>query len=104
LNAPATSEGEGAGELEETISQHEQDARRLRHPRRPEELAQLRADVAGVLSKLTGKEREVALLLQSKSVAEAARTLGVPRTTLYESVRRLRALFEHAGLDKYLQP
>jgi transposase-like protein len=40
--------------------------------------------------------------LKSHSIAEIARDLGVPRTTLNDTVRRLRQRFEQAGLRAYL--
>jgi len=46
--------------------------------------------------------RSLVLARQTKSVAEIARERGVPRTSLYSDIRRLKAVFEDAGLDQYL--
>ena len=59
-------------------------------------------DVAAVLAGLPPDLHATAELLQRMSVSEAARALGVPRTTLYGRLRRLRQRFENAGLRIYL--
>jgi DNA-directed RNA polymerase specialized sigma24 family protein len=76
--------------------------RRSPAARGDDELADLAADVADVLADLPPEERELAELLMGQSKAGAARALGVPRTTLYAAIGRLRARFERAGLRAYL--
>ena len=56
-----------------------------------------------VLDRLPPKLRDLAERLKGDSLSQIARDTGVPRTTLYESVRRLRQIFERAGLGKYLE-
>jgi RNA polymerase sigma-70 factor (ECF subfamily) len=90
-------------ELAQAIGPREHGAWRGRHPRSPEELAQLASDVARVLVGLPAKLRDLAERLKEDSLSQIARDTGVPRTTLYESVRRLRQIFERAGLGKYLE-
>lgn len=90
-------------ELAETIGQRELDARRGRHPRSQEELAQLAQDMAEVIAKLPEELRDLAERMKTQSVAEIARDMGIPRTTLHESVRRLRQRFEKAGLKHYVR-
>jgi RNA polymerase sigma-70 factor (ECF subfamily) len=102
LNVLIWIEDIGVTELGAAISGREYDARRRSHPRSDAELAQLKFDIAFVLSTLPPDLRELAEKLMRMSVAETARELGVPRTTLYESIRRLRRRFEIAGLRKYL--
>jgi RNA polymerase sigma-70 factor (ECF subfamily) len=91
-----------ATELAETIGQRELDAQRGRHPRSDEELAQLAQDMAEMIAKLPEELRDLAQQLKTHSVAEIARNMGVPRTTLHESVRRLRQRFENTGLKDYV--
>jgi RNA polymerase sigma-70 factor (ECF subfamily) len=102
LNVMIDSAEDGATEMSQTISQRELDARRNRHPRSNEELAHLRQDIAEVLATLPGELRDLAERLKAQSISEIARETGIPRTTLYESVRRLRRRFESAGLREYL--
>jgi RNA polymerase sigma factor (sigma-70 family) len=59
---------------------------------------EVRHDVDTVLSKLPEDLRRLADSLKCGSVAQAARDLGVPRTTLRERMRKLRPYFERAGL------
>jgi RNA polymerase sigma-70 factor (ECF subfamily) len=101
LNVPASGE-DAPAELVDTITRREQEARRGRHPRGDEELAQLASDVAEVLAGLPADLRALAERLMSQSVSQAARELGVARTSLYGDIRRLRRRFERAGLKDYL--
>ena len=89
-------------EMTQNISQRELDAQRGRHPRSDEELAQLVQDLAEAMAKLPDKLRELAERLKTETVSEIARDKGIARTTLNESVRRLRRRFENAGLKEYL--
>jgi len=89
-------------EMTQNISQRELDAQRGRHPRSDEELAQLVQDLAEAMAKLPDELRELAERLKTETVSEIARDKGIPRTTLNESVRRLRRRFENTGLKEYL--
>lgn len=93
---------EGTAELADTIGDQERNAQRGQCPRSPEELAQLAMDVADLLPDWPEELRRVAEELTTKSKSQAARDLGIPRSTLYERVRRIRQLFEKAGLREYL--
>ena len=44
----------------------------------------------------------IATCLATKTAAETARELGIPRGTLYEHMRQIKAAFQRAGLDGYL--
>ncbi len=59
-------------------------------------------DVAAVLADLPAAERRLAEHLQEGNVTEAARRLGLARSTVVCRVRRLRERFERAGLAPYL--
>jgi RNA polymerase sigma-70 factor (ECF subfamily) len=93
---------DGSTELAETIGDREYNARRCRDPRSAEDLAQLASDLADVVAALPAELCDLAERLKSHSIAEIARDLGVPRTTLNDTVRRLRQRFEQAGLRAYL--
>jgi RNA polymerase sigma-70 factor (ECF subfamily) len=60
-------------------------------------------DVATVLAKLPDDLRNLGERLQHQSVGEIARETGMPRSTLRDALKRLRAVFEEAGLDEYLR-
>ncbi|MCX7428988.1 MAG: hypothetical protein NTW96_25600 [Planctomycetia bacterium] len=51
---------------------------------------------------LPDRLRDLAERLKSQTISKIARDIGVPRTTLNESVRRLRQRFENGGLKDYL--
>jgi RNA polymerase sigma-70 factor (ECF subfamily) len=102
LHGLVPGEPEGPTELGTTLSQREQDARRLRHPRDQEILAQLRLDMEEVLSKLPFRLRWLAELLKHHSAAEIARRLRLPRTTVQDAVGRLRRHLARSDLRHYL--
>jgi RNA polymerase sigma-70 factor (ECF subfamily) len=77
-------------------------ARRCRDPRSAEDLAQLASDLAEVVAALPEELRDLAERLKTESISAIARAVGVPRTTLNDTVRRLRQRFEQAGLRDYL--
>src|SRR5262245_3078529 len=70
-----------------------------RPPRDDHDRAQLAYDIALVLAELPPELRDLAERLQWQTVAQAARDTGVPRTTLNDRARRLRRVFERAGLQ-----
>ena len=102
LNVPIDMGNDGVGELADLISQREYDARRDRHPRDAEALAQLVHDVTEVMACLPDDLRELAERLKSQKIFEISREKGIPRTTLRGSVNRLRRHFEDGGLADYL--
>ena len=61
-----------------------------------------RAALAEIRSRLPEGLRQLWDELKSVSQAEAARRLGIPRSTLYEQKKLLKQLCEDAGLRKYL--
>ncbi len=86
----------------ETIGYREYNARRGCDPRSELELAQLVRDVADVMATLTDEQRVFAEDLASRSKADIARDMGIPRTTLSSRVRPALRRFEDAGLKDYL--
>ncbi|HEY7158949.1 MAG TPA: hypothetical protein VH575_33700 [Gemmataceae bacterium] len=93
---------DGRAELGQTLCQQQQDARQGRYPRGEAEGVGLVLDVAEVLARLPHDQRELAEQLKHYSLAEVARRLQVPRSTLQTRVRQLREIFDHAGLRDYL--
>jgi hypothetical protein len=55
-----------------------------------------------VADRLTPRQRQIAALLMRGTIADAARELQIPRTTLYADVATIRAHFEAAGMRRYL--
>jgi RNA polymerase sigma-70 factor (ECF subfamily) len=94
-------DGNGLSELSQLIGDDDYNARRLRHPRSAEELARLAFDVTEFIAKLPKDLRRLAKDLQKKSIAQTARDLGIPRTTLNMRVRTLRLRFQDSGLRDY---
>jgi RNA polymerase sigma factor (sigma-70 family) len=66
-----------------------------------DELARLAGHVREVLDRLPPDLRELAELLKEHSMADAARVIGLPRSTLYARRRKLREHFEAAGLTNF---
>jgi hypothetical protein len=62
----------------------------------------LRTDVAAVVAGLPPKLRELAERLCHEPLAAAARSLGIPRRTARDRLRRIRLRFEEAGLAIYV--
>jgi RNA polymerase sigma-70 factor (ECF subfamily) len=98
---PENDDGEIAGEP--PVLRGKDYVRRLiAGARRDEERLGLRADIEKILAGLPGDGRvdlrSLCERLKSASVSEISRETGVPRSTLYEAIGRLRNLFERAGL------
>jgi len=68
-----------------------------------EEVAR-KVDLERLLAHLPSEQQDLCRRLMSATISEVAAALGVPRTTLYGPLARLRAIFEEAGLREYLQP
>ena len=85
---------DGSRERIETVSQDEIDLRSGRYARPAEERAHLQIDMDSVLDGLTPELRLVAEMLQTKSVSQVARELGIPRRTFREKhLTQLREVF-----------
>jgi RNA polymerase sigma-70 factor (ECF subfamily) len=96
-------DGEGGSvERIQTIAADEADRRLGRQARSDQETAELALDVEEVLKRLPDNLRRLCELLKTGSIADAARAMGVPRTTLHDHVKKLREVFEAAGLRDYL--
>ena len=96
-------DGEGGSvERMETIDQ--EDYLRLTGglSRSTAELRDLSIDVRQAIEKLPPELRELCRRLGIDTVTELSRDTGVPRGTIYESLKKLRANLEVAGLKDYL--
>jgi len=97
----------GRGETSErlqTISQDEHDARTGRHTRPAAERMDLQIDVRQALAELPQELRRAGELLMTMPVAQAARAMGIPRSTFYDAyLAKLRRAFEDRGLRDYLE-
>lgn len=78
------------------------DPERGRTWREVEEMRDLKADLGTVLEGLPPDLRSLALARQTKSWAEIAQERGVPRTSLYSDIRRLKAAVKRTELGQYL--
>ena len=61
-------------------------------------------DVRVAVAVLPQDLRDLAVRLQTQSMAQAAREMGKARSVIYERVAELRRIFERAGLRGYLCP
>jgi RNA polymerase sigma-70 factor (ECF subfamily) len=86
----------------ETVDQEDYFRRTGRLSRTATELGDLALDIREVAGRLPPKLRELCRLLQTDTITKISRDTGVPRTTLYEGIKKLRAFFEDAGLREYL--
>lgn len=89
--------------LDEVLSQDAIDGEIGRYDRPEVERIDLRLELSLVLDDLPEDLSYLARRLQTRTVAEIACELGVPRSTLYEKgIARLRKIFEDKGLREYL--
>jgi len=68
----------------------------------PDEQDDLRLDVAALIQRLPTELRTLAERLSVDSIAQVARDLGIPRSSLQRRIERLRRRAEDAGLHDYL--
>lgn len=67
-----------------------------------EELRALAIDMAIVLDGLPPDLRDLCQRMETETVMEISRDTGVPSEILYESIKKIRDIFENAGLKDYL--
>lgn len=61
-----------------------------------------RIDVSRAMTRLERRDRALARLLMFEQIADVARRTGIPRSTLYERIKKIRGQFEEEGLRDYL--
>lgn len=98
-----TSSEEGlATELGDQVTLEQSQSLTREFDRSDFEWAELEHDVAVVLDQLPPEERAVCEALQHGNIAQVARRLNIPRTTLQSLVARLRTKFAANGLRDFL--
>ena len=75
--------------------------RRVR-PATDREQNDIRFDLERVIAALPEDLQDLCEKLQSSNMAEIAREMGVPRSTLYGKLTKLRDAFRDGGLEEYL--
>ena len=91
------------GEDGETVERADAiDAQVNRPGRSDEDRSQLILDVHQVVDGLPEDLRTLCVRLKTQTVTEISIQTGMPRTTLYDAIRRIRGHFEAAGMDGYL--
>lgn len=102
LNERLESEEGGFIERGQIVDEEEYLRRTGRLSRPAAEVRDLRLDVREVVEHLPTRLRELCHLLETDSISEVSRDTGVPRSTLYDSIKRLRGIFTDAGLRECL--
>jgi RNA polymerase sigma-70 factor (ECF subfamily) len=92
----------GSVERIDTINQDDYLQRTGNLSRPISDLRGLSIDVRSTVEKLPPELRDLCKRLQTESVTDISRDTGIPRGTIYESINKLRTLFEDAGLKDYL--
>jgi len=64
----------------------------------------LKIDLSKSIQKLTPKQQELCRLLgeEGLNIKEASEALKIPRGTLYEDIKRIKAIFQQEKLNEYL--
>lgn len=102
LNDRFENEEGGSVERIDTINQDDYLQRTGNLSRPISDLRGLSIDVRSAVENLPPELRDLCKRLQVESVTEISRDTGIPRGTIYESIKKLRTLFEDAGLKDYL--
>lgn len=96
---------EDDGESSDTAPVFDDDAYRretLAAAQRAEDRDALHWDLEKVIADLPPDLQTLCRRLSGSTVSEVSRETGIPRGTLYESIEKIRARFERAGLAVYL--
>ena len=65
--------------------------------------AEFRIVLERAMAALTPEQRDLCRRLLTATIAEISAATGVPRPTLYDRLRQIRAAFERAGLKEYVR-
>ena len=88
----------------ESIDQEDYLNRTGRLSRSVADTGRLCLDVHKIMDRLPSELRDLCIRLATDTVMEISRETGVPRGTIYESIKKLRSIFKDAGLGEYLHP
>jgi len=69
----------------------------------PYDEAERSIDLERAMAGLTPEQRDLCRRLMTATIAEISAATGVPRPTLYDRLRQIRAAFERAGLREYVR-
>lgn len=89
-------------ERSETFDQDDYLLRTGRQTRPSDEMRDLGIDVRSVVDQLPPKLRDLCQRLMRDSITDVSRETGMPRSTLYGIIGKVRAAFKDAGLEDYL--
>ena len=100
LNEDVPAEEGGTVERVQMLDQDEYLRRIGAAPRPAAERRDLRLAVEEALRRLPEDLQRLCGLLSTHSVAGASRATGIPRATIYDALKKIRAEFERAGLSE----
>ncbi|MCA9215109.1 MAG: sigma-70 family RNA polymerase sigma factor [Planctomycetales bacterium] len=86
----------------DTLSQQDQKRRLQIRELEPREHSDLKSDLLAVIKKLSPSDQALLKLLRDQNVTDAAKTLGIPRSTLASRVENIAEILEAEGLREYL--
>ena len=101
LNDPLENED---GESIERLELFDAEKYRLRTGKRSRPAVEgldLTIDVRRAMEKLPADLRELRQLLMTRTIAQVSREMGIPRSTVYDMIKRIRQVFDEAGLGDY---
>jgi len=102
INVTVEVDDVGSVEMVQNVSEDELDARLGRKRRSAEDLANLALDIATVIAAMPQEWQQLAERRKTQSMQEISDALGIPRTTLNETMQLITARFKRAGLREYL--
>ena len=101
LNSPVGCGDEEFSEKIENVTSRDEFGWDASSPNHDEHLG-FDMDLRRALLSLPEDLRTLCLRLKGQSVAEIAREMGIPRTTLYSKIHQIKAAFQEARLQDYL--
>ena len=102
LNLASHSGNSPCADQAASLVQSALDSRLCQESRPSQHHVEVAHDVASVVAQLSPERRDLCQRLQTHSVAEVSRALGMPRSTLCDRITKLRAHFAAVGLREYL--
>ncbi len=84
----------GPEPLSQSLTQEAYDARRRYRSADPERAKDLALDITEPMARLAPSDQELIHQVKTSTISEAARLLGIPRSTLRSKLNRLRTPFE----------